>query len=202
MTDGRLINDAGTLRGTLALQGQAPLGQGLDLAGIVASGEAVITAESFAMPQVAEGIDGESEATFELAAGRLEAGIGPARIDIESLAPRLAALAEPLPPPWRIALGDGVAPLRVTGTLAGETGALRIDGALNLAAGQARLGAELATSLGIEDDGRLDRDRGPGERHRRAAPLARGPAGPRPARAAGRGRARRLAGDARSRARG
>ncbi|HSA80920.1 MAG TPA: YdbH domain-containing protein [Geminicoccaceae bacterium] len=156
VTAGRLINDAGILRADLTLQGQAPLGQGLDLAGIVASGEAAIAAESFAVPELAEGIDGHSEVTFELAGGRLEARIGPALIGVELLAPRLAALAGPLPPPWQIALGDDTAPLRVSGAPAGETLALEVDGALSLAAtGDARLGAELAARLGFRDGGRL-----------------------------------------------
>jgi Dicarboxylate transport len=150
--DGRLINDAGTLRADLTLQGQAPLGRSLDLAGILASGAAAITAESFAVPQFGEGIDGHSEVTFELAAGRLEARIGPALIDVESLAPELAALAGPLPPPWQIGLGDGTAPLHVTAAPADETMMLEIDGALSLAAtGRARLGAELAARLGFAD---------------------------------------------------
>jgi hypothetical protein len=154
--DGRLINDAGTLHADLTLRGHAPLDQALNLAGIAASGKAEIAAESFAVPQLAEGIDGQGAVTFELAAGRLEASIGPALIDVESLAPRLAALAEPLPPPWAIALGDDRTPLRATGELAGETMALQIDGALDLAAaGQARLGAELTANLGIEQGSRL-----------------------------------------------
>jgi hypothetical protein len=154
--DGRLINDAGTLHADLTLRGHAPLDQALSLADIAASGQAEIAAESFAVPQLAEGIDIQGAVMFELAAGRFEARIGPALIEVESLAPRLAAFAEPLPPPWAIALGDDSAPLRATGELAGETMALRIDGALNLAAaGQARLGADLAASLGIEQGSRL-----------------------------------------------
>ena len=59
VVDGRLINDAGTLRADLTLRGQAPLGQGLSLAAIRASGEASVAAQSFAVPQLAEGIDGQ-----------------------------------------------------------------------------------------------------------------------------------------------
>ncbi len=155
MSDGRLINDAGRLRVDLRLQGEAPLGRAVTIADLVASGAATVAAESFAVPRLAEGIDGQGEVAFELAGGWLELRLAPAELAVEALGPELEALALPLPPPWRLRAGDGQTPFRVTADLAQEPVALGLDGALNLAAGAARLDAALAGSLGIDASGRV-----------------------------------------------
>jgi hypothetical protein len=155
VTDGRLINDAGRLRTDVRLKGAVPLDRAITPADVTATGKATIAVEGFAVPQVAEGVDGQSEVTFELNAGKLDARLGPALLEVGSLAPSLVALGEPLPPPWQLRVGDETAPLRVTAELSGETAALQVAGALDLAAGQVRLGGDVAASLDIEDGSRF-----------------------------------------------
>ncbi|MDF2781024.1 MAG: hypothetical protein K0S96_828, partial [Geminicoccaceae bacterium] len=85
VSDGRLINDAGRLRVDLRLQGEAPLDRAVSIADVVASGAATVAAESFAVPRLAEGIDGQGEVAFELAGGRLELRLAPAELAVEAL---------------------------------------------------------------------------------------------------------------------
>lgn len=141
LADGALINDAGRLRADLTLTGSAPLDRTPDLADLTAEGRLTLAAKQFALPDRAGGIEGQAEATFALAAGRLDA-----RLDADNLqvAEPAMPLRAALPPPWRIA---PTAPLQISADLTGDRPALALDGALQLTAGPATLGLDLATRL-------------------------------------------------------
>jgi hypothetical protein len=155
MTGGELINDAGRLQADLGMTGSAPLAGSPTLGDLSARGRLELAAERFALPEVAGGIDGKAAAAFQLAAGRLEARLESGALQVAELAPALAALRAPLPPPWRIELADAARPLRLGGALAGDRIDLDLDGALRLTAGAATVGLDLAARLAGDARGRL-----------------------------------------------
>ena len=177
MSGGELINDAGRLRADLTVRGQRPARSG-DRARATRwrTGRLASAAETFALPGLAGGIDGGGELAFELA-GRppgCPARAGELRV-AAARRRRWHRCAAPLPPPWRILLGDAAPPLRVSGALAGDRPALELDGALRLAAGPAR-SAPIWRASSLSTRGPPDRGRRPRERHRERAALAGGDA--------------------------
>ncbi len=153
---GQLITDAGRLRADLDLEGHLPLDARLTLGAVGATGRLELAAEHFAVPELAETIEGRGELTFMVEGGRIEARIGPAEVNVGSLARELASLEEALPTPWRVRLGDRGGPIRVTGPLEPAAAAFAIAGGLDLAAGQARVGADLEASLRTDAEGEFE----------------------------------------------
>ncbi len=144
---GELVDDAGRLDADLELHGHLPLVADVTLGAVSAQGHLDLTAEHLALPGLGSGIDGRGKLTFEAADGRLEARIGSAEINVGSLSPRLADLEEVLPAPWRIGLGVQPGPVRLTGPLDPAAAAFTVAGGLELAAGQARAGADVDATL-------------------------------------------------------
>jgi Dicarboxylate transport len=153
---GQLINDAGRLGADLDLHGHLPLDASVTLAAVSAQGHLDLTAEHFAFPGLAEAVDGRGELTFAVERGRIEARVGPAEVNVGSLAAELASLAEALPTPWQIRLGDRAGPIRITGPLALDDAAFAAAGGLDLVAGGSRIGADLEASLRTDAEGELE----------------------------------------------
>ncbi len=153
---GQLINDAGRLGADLDLHGHLPLDPGVTLAAVSAQGHANVVAEHFAVPGLAGAIEGRGELAFTVERGRIDGRIGPAEASVGSLAPQLAGLAEALPPPWQIRLGDRSGPIRIAGPLEIATAAFTIAGGLDLAAGRAQVGADLEATLRTDGAGDLE----------------------------------------------
>ena len=156
VADGQLVNDAGRLELDLDLQGRLPADPGVTLSALSASGHLDLRAEHLAFQGFASAIDGRGELTFEVADGRVDARIGAAEVKVGSLAPRLASLGEALPTPWQIRPGDRTGPIRLTGPLDPAAAAFALAGGLELAAGEARLGADLEATLRTDAGGELE----------------------------------------------
>ncbi len=156
LAGGQLINDAGRLLADLDLHGHLPLDGSVTLAALGAQGHITFKADQFALQGLAGAIEGGGEATFTVEGGRIEARIGPAEVSVGSLAGPLAGLAQALPPPWQIRLGDRSGPIRIGGPLAPAAAAFTIAGGLHLAAGQAQIEADLDASLRTGAGGALD----------------------------------------------
>ena len=153
---GQLINDAGRLSADLDLHGHLPLDPSVTLAAVSAQGHLNFAAEHFALPDLAEAIEGRGVLTFTVEGGRIDGRIGPAEVSVGALAARLASLAEALPTPWQIRLGDRSGPIRLTGPLEPGAAAFTIAGGLDLAAGRAQIGADLDASLRTDAAGALE----------------------------------------------
>ncbi len=156
MAGGRLLNDAGEVRADLDLRGHLPLDPKVTLGAVRAQGRLAFAAAQMALPDLAGAIDGRGELTFEIADGRIDARLDPAEATIGALAAPLRHLAEALPTPWQVRLGDQTGPIRLTGPLAITAADFRVAGGLVLAAGRARLAADLDGSLGTDAEGKAE----------------------------------------------
>ncbi len=153
VADAHLANDAARLRADIGLRCQLALDGAITLRDVSAEGHLDITAEDFALADLAGGIDGKAGITFQLSDGGFRVEIAPTEIEVASLAQGLAALEEPLPAPWRIDVGE---PVHITGQLIDDGVTVRTDAKLDVsAAGQGRVGAALQASLQFDDAGRL-----------------------------------------------
>ncbi len=151
----RFANDAGRLDADLDLRGQLALDGAITLRNVNTEGRLDITAEDFALADLADGIDGKTGITFRLSDGGFSAEIGRGEIKVASLAPKLAVLEEPLPAPWRIEVGE---PVHLTGHLVDDGVTVRADVKLDLGtAGAARVGAALQATVELDDAGRFRR---------------------------------------------
>jgi len=153
---GQLITGSGRLNAGLDLHGHLPLDPNVALGALNAQGRLDLEAERLVLPDLASSIDGQGEITIEIADGRIDARIGPARASVGSLAAPLARLEEVLPPPWQIRLGDRTGPIRLTGPLEPAAAVFTVAGGLDLTAGRARVGADLEASLRTDTRGDFD----------------------------------------------
>ncbi len=144
---GQLTSGAGRLHANLDLEGHLPLDANLTLAAVSARGHVDLAAEDFAAPGLAAAIEGRGEITFTLEGGRIDARVGAAEVNVGALAAPLAGLEEALPTPWRIRPDAGPRAIRITGPLDPDAGDFAIAGGLDLAAGRARVEADLDASL-------------------------------------------------------
>jgi Dicarboxylate transport len=155
VSGGELVGTAGLLRVDLSLSGEVGLDRTLTPDDVAATGRLQLAAEDFALPDLAEDIDGSGEITLALADGRLDAEIASGELRIAALAAALARLHEPLPPPWDLELADGARPLRASGELADDGVGLELDGALRLTAGPATVALDLTANMAGDGSGRL-----------------------------------------------
>ncbi len=147
-----LANDAGRLRADISLRGQLGPEGAIMLRDVSGEGHLNITAEDFALTDVADGINGKAGITFRLSDGGFSAEIAPTEIEVATLAQGLAVLEDPLPAPWRIDVGE---PVHLAGQLADDGMTVRTDAKLDLAAGQGRVGGAFQASLRLDDAGRF-----------------------------------------------
>jgi hypothetical protein len=153
---GQLITGSGRLNAGLDLHGHLPLHPNVALGALSAQGRLDLEAGHLVLPDLASSIDGQGEVTFEIAEGRIDARIGPAAATVGSLGAQLASLEDALPPPWQIRLGGPTGPIRLTGPLEPAAAVFTVAGGLDLAAGRARLGADLEASLRTDTRGDFD----------------------------------------------
>jgi hypothetical protein len=156
VADAQLLNDAGHLGGDLEVRGHLPIDAKFALGAVDAHGRLELNAEHLALADLAASVEGRGELSFEISEGRVDARIASGEIDVGSLAPQVAGLEEVLPTPWQVRLDERARPIRITGPLDLDAAVFAIAGGFELAAGEARVGADLDATVRTDAAGDLE----------------------------------------------
>lgn len=117
---------------------------------LTASGRIDAAADALGLPDLAHGIEGRARVAFVFERGQLDASLADLHLTLAQLAPEWSAIADLLPPPWRIGLTQ---PAGLSARLQDRAIVLESTGSATLASAGPRLRTHASASLTLDPDG-------------------------------------------------